>query len=477
MTMMTRRSGRNSRRIDYAALNESSTLQELNVHPQINNFKNFKSIEPLNELICLINDDDTTNEYKQYYNSNGQFDDESLRKLVEDTRLVKPILIRGANPQIKETYNENIKISFNIPNNDIEELTEKIGSNVKVPVMDVMTQNNSPRWDMKRWCEYFSTEKDKRDKIRNVISLEISDTKLGEEIKIPKVVEELDIISKLFENEGEGNDENLSEMLIRNGINKPKVQKYILMSVEGSFTDFHIDFAGTSVYYSPICGHKKFLMIPPLNSNLKAYSKWCLSDNQNKIWFPSLIKQYNRKEFIKMQKEEKLPNAYLNNGFIVDIMPGDLLLLPSMWIHSVLTVKDSLIIGGNFLNLLSLENHLKAHKIEMETRVNDQFKFPNFIKFIWIIAYYLRENININLGEDSSYGIKCYENLVNFLHEQWRYVNSKTLLKREKHNANKIKYSIPRDIVGHNIEEFLKSMDQWLSGNSNSNSNKRQRIT
>ena len=169
MTMMTRRSGRNSRRIDYAALNESSTLQELNVHPQINNFKNFKSIEPLNELICLINDDDTTNEYKQYYNSNGQFDDESLRKLVEDTRLVKPILIRGANPQIKETYNENIKISFNIPNNDIEELTEKIGSNVKVPVMDVMTQNNSPRWDMKRWCEYFSTEKDKRDKIRNVI--------------------------------------------------------------------------------------------------------------------------------------------------------------------------------------------------------------------------------------------------------------------------------------------------------------------
>ena len=30
---------------------------------------------------------------------------------------------------------------------------------------------------------------------------------------------------------------------------KPQVQKYCLMSVKDSYTDFHVDFGGTSVWY------------------------------------------------------------------------------------------------------------------------------------------------------------------------------------------------------------------------------------
>lgn len=40
----------------------------------------------------------------------------------------------------------------------------------------------------------------------------------------------------------------------------PKVQKYCLMSVKGCYTDFHIDFGGTSVWYHIIRG-KGFLNI------------------------------------------------------------------------------------------------------------------------------------------------------------------------------------------------------------------------
>lgn len=36
----------------------------------------------------------------------------------------------------------------------------------------------------------------------------------------------------------------------------PKVQKYCLMSVAGCYTDFHIDFGGTSVWYHIIRGSK-----------------------------------------------------------------------------------------------------------------------------------------------------------------------------------------------------------------------------
>lgn len=36
----------------------------------------------------------------------------------------------------------------------------------------------------------------------------------------------------------------------------PKVQKYCLMSVKGCYTDFHIDFGGTSVWYHILRGRK-----------------------------------------------------------------------------------------------------------------------------------------------------------------------------------------------------------------------------
>jgi len=32
-------------------------------------------------------------------------------------------------------------------------------------------------------------------------------------------------------------------------LDRPEIQRYCLMSVEGCFTDFHIDFGGTSVWY------------------------------------------------------------------------------------------------------------------------------------------------------------------------------------------------------------------------------------
>lgn len=40
----------------------------------------------------------------------------------------------------------------------------------------------------------------------------------------------------------------------------PKVQKYCLMSVAGCYTDFHIDFGGTSVWYHVLKGSKVFIL-------------------------------------------------------------------------------------------------------------------------------------------------------------------------------------------------------------------------
>jgi hypothetical protein len=41
------------------------------------------------------------------------------------------------------------------------------------------------------------------------------------------------------------------------------------MSVAGCYTDFHIDFGGTSVWYHILKGKKVFWLIPPKEENLK----------------------------------------------------------------------------------------------------------------------------------------------------------------------------------------------------------------
>ena len=44
-------------------------------------------------------------------------------------------------------------------------------------------------------------------------------------------------------------------------MNFPRVQLYCLMGTAGSYTDFHIDFGGTSVWYHIVSGEKWFFIL------------------------------------------------------------------------------------------------------------------------------------------------------------------------------------------------------------------------
>lgn len=66
---------------------------------------------------------------------------------------------------------------------------------------------------------------------------------------------------------------------------KPRVQKYCLMSVKDSYTDFHIDFGGTSVWYHILRGEKIFYFIRPTTANLTLYQQWMTSSTQNETFF------------------------------------------------------------------------------------------------------------------------------------------------------------------------------------------------
>lgn len=92
-------------------------------------------------------------------------------------------------------------------------------------LLDVATQSNTPGWTLGKWAEYYAQEPSARDKILNVISLEITGTQLANKVLPPKLVRELDWVEKFWPSAKKGR-----------GNAYPKVQLYCLMGVVGAWT-------------------------------------------------------------------------------------------------------------------------------------------------------------------------------------------------------------------------------------------------
>ena len=236
----------------------------------------------------------------------------------------------------------------------VRKVADLYGASEHVPVIDVKTQNSAKKWTLKRWADYYEAPGEKD--VCNVISLEVSHSLLGRLIRRPKIVRDLDLQDAVWP----------AEMG-----NRKFVAFYCLMSVADSYTDFHIDFGGSSVYYHILKGRKTFFFIPPEDKNLKKYQDWCNSDTQNETFLGDLTGECIR----------------------VDLYPGDTAFIPAGWIHAVWTPEDSLVIGGNFLTRLHYEAQLKVANIERDTKVPATFRYPLFQKVMWLtLLKYLEED-------------------------------------------------------------------------------------
>lgn len=229
----------------------------------------------------------------------------------------------------------------------VRRVAELYGPNETVPVIDVKAQEGEgKKWTMSKWADYYEQQGEKP--VRNVISLEVSRSRLGKLIRRPKVVRDMDLQDSVWRE-----DDKFAP---------PPVQFYCLMSVADCFTDFHIDFGGSSVYYHIVKGKKVFFFIPPTKQNMKKYEDWCLSPNQGHDWLGKQVKECYR----------------------VDLYPGDTMLIPSGWIHAVWTPEDSLVIGGNFLTRIHYGMQFQVLEVEKSTNVAQMFRYPFFQKIMWL---------------------------------------------------------------------------------------------
>ncbi|KAF2358871.1 Zinc finger CXXC-type [Trinorchestia longiramus] len=262
------------------------------------------------------------------------------------------------------------KLGICVPGDDftINDVRMAVGSRRMLDVMDVNTQKNV-EMTMKDWQRYFES-KDK-DKLLNVISLEFSHTKLENLVHAPTVVRQIDWVEKVWPRhlkEAQTEATNVLEDMMY-----PKVQKYCLMSVGGCYTDFHIDFGGTSVWYHILKGKKIFWLIPPTEANLQLYEQWVLSGKQGDVFFGDTVEKCER----------------------IELFAGNTFFIPTGWIHAVYTPVDSLVFGGNFLHSYGIEKQLRVAQVEDTTHVPQKFRYPFFTEMLW---YVLERYVHVLLG-------------------------------------------------------------------------------
>ncbi|KAM9327838.1 lysine-specific demethylase 7A [Pholidichthys leucotaenia] len=318
---------------------------------------------------------------------------------------------QGFSYPIAVTEMEGLGLKLPQPTFSVKDVEQYVGGDKVIDVIDVARQADS-KMKLSEFIKYFT--KPHRPKVLNLISLEFSDTKMSKLVEVP------DVATKMSWVENYWPDDSFFP--------KPFVQKYCLMGVKDSYTDFHIDFGGTSVWYHVLWGEKIFYLIKPTPTNLALYEAWSSSPNQSEVFFGD-----------KVEKCYKC------------VVPqGTTLLIPTGWIHAVLTSQDCMAFGGNFLHNLNIGMQLRCYEMERRLKTPDLFKFPYFEAICWYVAKNLLEMLK-ELREDNCpppiYLVDGVKALI---------IALKTWLKRE---VNEPTSEVPDNIrPNHLIKELTKEI-------------------
>ncbi|CAF4088763.1 unnamed protein product [Rotaria sp. Silwood2] len=377
---------RNQHRRDYSDTNADNKPTQSGTQDFINKLKRkiFPNCDP---VITRLKGNQVTAEY------------------IAQNGFTKPILVTNRDG-----------LDMTLPNRTITlaEINELVGHDRFIDIIDCEKQATY-KMSLDDYIEYF--ENFERNKIYNVLSLEISNTKLGEQVVTPQIVRDLSWATigvwpikkqeKQTEEELDSNENqkkitwpmqtiatSLSKKKRRTvsstdtdqsddeqfeGIDtnhfenfeRPEVAKYCLISPQSSYTDFHIDFGGSSVWYSVVRGEKIFYIIEPTDENLQKYADWSGSPTESETFLGDCV----------------------TNCYKMHLREENTIFIPPGWIHAVYTVTDSLVFGGNFLQSMGVDMQLRIYELERLAQVPNKFQFPLFETFHWYAAKIFYEEL------------------------------------------------------------------------------------
>uniref|UniRef100_F1KQR7 Lysine-specific demethylase 7A n=1 Tax=Ascaris suum TaxID=6253 RepID=F1KQR7_ASCSU len=247
----------------------------------------------------------------------------------------------------------------------LKNCVDVVGVNRMVDTIDVYKQHTY-QMSFGRFYELFMAKE--RPRLYNILSLEFSNSKLSKIVQPPKLVAELSWVRKFW---AQG-DTPISHMITSKSIlnqhlkAKPEVELFCLVGMKDSYTDFHIDFGGSSVWYHVFEGQKVFYVVAPTEENLIRFTDYQNSWSRTELFFGDLV-----------------PKGSI---FKVVVNAGETLMIPAGWIHAVWTPCDSLVFGGNFLHSLNIEMQLRIYEMEVFLETDDRFMFPSFELVNWYAA-------------------------------------------------------------------------------------------
>ncbi|XP_019760459.1 histone lysine demethylase PHF8 isoform X2 [Dendroctonus ponderosae] len=320
---------------------------------------------------------------------------------------------KGFNSPIIINSKEGLDMIMPPENFSYIDVLKLVGDDKEIDVIDVCRQANI-RMTLGDFINYVASSGRKR--IFNVVSLEFSNTGMTHIIEPPLIARKLDWANSVWPENLEG---------------RPQVQKYCLMSVKDSYTDFHIDFGGTSVWYHVLRGEKVFFFVKPTAANLTLYSQWMTSTNQSETFFGDQVDQCYK----------------------FHLRQGQTMLIPTGWIHAVYTPVDSLVFGGNFLHSYNINMQLNCYEIEKKTKTERKYLYPSFITINFFAATKLLEEViklNVSGGsgapETLLVGLKALQQAI----KQWN---------NEKDYNASMREQLP---YGINISKLLKDIGKEI---------------
>lgn len=257
--------------------------------------------------------------------------------------LKKPVLIKDG-PR-------DLNMRMLDPSVTLSDISHILGPHTPIKVIDVGNQEEVESWTFGDYATFFE-QRGKEHKILNLISLEISASPLATKIQGPSFVRQIDWIDAFWPSSRRARGDY------------PRVQKYLLAGMQGAYTDFHLDFGGTSVWYHVLWGQKIFYFIRPTCANLRIFEQWSKDSLQSSQFLPDL-----------------LPHGQC---FQVHLHKGDTMIIPGGWIHAVYTPEDSLVFGGNFIHVACIGKQLQVYGIEERTRIGKKYRFPYFKQLMWL---------------------------------------------------------------------------------------------
>ncbi|KAH7722425.1 Jmjc domain protein [Aphelenchoides avenae] len=268
-------------------------------------------------------------------------------------------------------------------NFNINRCVQLVGKDTTILTMDVYAQTNY-QMKMQRFAEMWKTPAAKRTRLYNTLSLEFSHYKLADLVQAPDLVRELSWADRFWTpltsatysvpdwllqlTSGQYQNQYVLDHLMA----KPNVEMFCLLSMGGSFTDCHVDFGGSTVWYHVYKGKKIFYVAEPTDENLKVYEAHDAADDKTERYMDTLLSDGLRR---------------------IVIEEGGTLMMPSGWIHSVYTPVDSIVFGGNFLHDLNIAMQFKINEIEIRRNFAYEYVYPSFEVINWYAAQHLSKRL------------------------------------------------------------------------------------